>query len=297
MSPCRAASTRPSPPRCWPKRATTLSVCRCSSTTSATASRATAAAAASTTCTTPAASPGASNIPHYIVNFEREFQRTVVSNFVDEYVAGRTPIPCAHCNSDLKFATLLDRSMAYGAEVGGDRTLRAHRHRSGNRAPRASPRPRCGEGSVVFSVLADAGTAVARELPRRRPVEGRGSRRRAPARALPVAEKPDSQEICFVPDGDYAAFIERKTGDLDSGGAIVSQSGEVLGQPRRRAPLHRRPAQGARHRRRRSRCMSCNCGRRKRPSSSARAPSSSAQPDRISGELDCRRTARQDRCA
>ena len=56
------------------------------------------------------------NIPHYIVNFEREFQRTVVSNFVDEYVAGRTPIPCAHCNSDLKFATLLDRSMAYGAE-------------------------------------------------------------------------------------------------------------------------------------------------------------------------------------
>jgi tRNA-specific 2-thiouridylase len=46
---------------------------------------------------------------------------------------------------------------------------------------------------------------------------------------LPVAEKPDSQEICFVPDGDYAAFIERKTGDLDSGGSIVSQSGEVLG--------------------------------------------------------------------
>ena len=66
---------------------------------------------------------------------------------------------------------------------------------------------------------------------------------------LPVAEKPDSQEICFVPDGDYAAFIERKTGDLDSGGAIVSQSGEVLGQPWRRASLHGRTAQGPRHRR------------------------------------------------
>src|ERR671913_763829 len=56
------------------------------------------------------------DIPHYIVNFEREFQRTVVSNFVTEYVAGRTPIPCAHCNSDLKFATLLDRALGLGAE-------------------------------------------------------------------------------------------------------------------------------------------------------------------------------------
>ena len=57
------------------------------------------------------------NIPHYIVNFEKEFQRTVVANFVDEYVAGRTPIPCSHCNSDLKFATLLDRARAFGAEI------------------------------------------------------------------------------------------------------------------------------------------------------------------------------------
>src|SRR5829696_8363605 len=57
------------------------------------------------------------NFPHYIVNFEREFQRTVVSNFVSEYVAGRTPIPCAHCNSDLKFATLLERAEGFGAEI------------------------------------------------------------------------------------------------------------------------------------------------------------------------------------
>src|SRR5215216_8127088 len=57
------------------------------------------------------------NIPHYIVNFEQEFQRAVVANFVDEYVAGRTPIPCAHCNSDLKFATLLERAEGFGAEM------------------------------------------------------------------------------------------------------------------------------------------------------------------------------------
>ena len=57
------------------------------------------------------------NIPHYIVNFERQFDEQVVSNFVREYAAGRTPLPCAHCNSDLKFATLDDRARGLGAEA------------------------------------------------------------------------------------------------------------------------------------------------------------------------------------
>src|SRR5436309_6233701 len=55
-------------------------------------------------------------IPHYILNFERQFEQHVVSNFVSEYTSGRTPLPCAHCNGDLKFATLLDRARAFGAE-------------------------------------------------------------------------------------------------------------------------------------------------------------------------------------
>src|SRR5687767_5658857 len=55
-------------------------------------------------------------IPHYILNFERRFEETVISNFVHEYASGRTPLPCAHCNSDLKFATLLDRARGLGAE-------------------------------------------------------------------------------------------------------------------------------------------------------------------------------------
>ena len=57
------------------------------------------------------------NIPHYILNFERQFDEQVVSNFVREYTAGRTPLPCAHCNSDLKFATLLDRARGFGADA------------------------------------------------------------------------------------------------------------------------------------------------------------------------------------
>src|SRR5215212_10165526 len=57
------------------------------------------------------------NIPHYIVNFEKQFDQQVVSNFVAEYAAGRTPLPCAHCNSDLKFAALADRARGFGADA------------------------------------------------------------------------------------------------------------------------------------------------------------------------------------
>ncbi len=168
------------------------------------------------------------NIPHYIVNFEREFQRTVVANFVSEYVAGRTPIPCSHCNSDLKFSTLLDRSMAYGAEVvatghyariGIDPETGRHILRRGVDASKD-------QSYFLFSLtqeqLSRASFPVG-DLPKE---TVRDIARRL---NLAVAEKPDSQEICFVPDGDYAAFIERKTGDLESSGSIVSQSGEVLG--------------------------------------------------------------------
>src|SRR5919109_1454607 len=56
------------------------------------------------------------NIPHYIVNFEQQFDEQVVSNFISEYASGRTPLPCAHCNSDLKFATLVERAHGFGAE-------------------------------------------------------------------------------------------------------------------------------------------------------------------------------------
>ena len=175
------------------------------------------------------------NIPHYIVNFEREFQRTVVSNFVSEYVAGRTPIPCSHCNSDLKFATLLDRSRAFGAEV----VATGHYARidvdpeTGRHVLRRGRDDSKDQSYFLFSLtqeqlsrasfpIGDLSKDAVRDIARRL--------------ALPVADKPDSQEICFVPDGDYAAFVERQTGNLDSGGAVVNQAGEVLGS---HAGVHR----------------------------------------------------------
>jgi tRNA-uridine 2-sulfurtransferase len=169
------------------------------------------------------------NIPHYIVNFEREFQRTVVANFVDEYVSGRTPIPCSHCNSDLKFATLLDRSGAFGADV----VATGHYARitvdpdSGRRILRRGCDPSKDQSYFLFSLtqeqlahakfpVGDMSKDAVRDIAR-----GLG---------LAVADKPDSQEICFVPDGDYAAFIDRQTGARESAGVIVDRSGEVLGQ-------------------------------------------------------------------
>jgi tRNA-specific 2-thiouridylase len=175
------------------------------------------------------------NIPHYIVNFEQEFQRTVVENFVDEYVAGRTPIPCAHCNSDLKFATLLDRARGFDADV----VATGHYARveadpdTGRRVLRRGLDGGKDQSYFLFSLTQE-------QLARASfPVGGLTKdavRERARALDLAVADKPDSQEICFVPDGDYAAFIEKQAGlergagDIPRDGAIVNRSGEVLGR-------------------------------------------------------------------
>jgi tRNA-specific 2-thiouridylase len=169
------------------------------------------------------------NIPHYIINFEREFQRTVVSNFVDQYVAGRTPIPCAHCNSDLKFATLLDRSLAYGAEsvatghyarIGIDPETGRHLLRRGLDAAKD-------QSYFLFSLTQEQLSRASFPVGGLTKEEVRAVARRL---GLAVAEKPDSQEICFVPDGDYAAFIEKKTGGSDTAGTIVTQAGHIVGR-------------------------------------------------------------------
>jgi tRNA-specific 2-thiouridylase len=172
------------------------------------------------------------NIPHYIVNFEKEFQQTVVANFVGEYVAGRTPIPCAHCNSDLKFATLLDRAEAFGADVVAtghyarverdDETGR-YRLRRGLDAAKD-------QSYFLFSLTQEQLSKASFPVGHLAKDEVRDYAR---SRGLSTADKPDSQEICFVPDGDYASFIDRQTGALaaaEAEGTIVNQSGQVLGR-------------------------------------------------------------------
>jgi tRNA-specific 2-thiouridylase len=177
------------------------------------------------------------NIPHYIVNFEREFQRTVVANFVEEYTAGRTPIPCSHCNSDLKFATLLDRARGLDADVvATGHYARVHTDPlTGRRMLRRGLDPGKDQSYFLFSLtqaqLAAASFPVGH-------LTKDTVRDLARDLGLTVADKPDSQEICFVPDGDYAAFIERQSsadatdraGGLKRDGAIVNQAGDILGR-------------------------------------------------------------------
>src|SRR6266511_2166371 len=167
-------------------------------------------------------------IPHYILNFERQFNEEVVSNFVREYAAGRTPLPCAHCNSDIKFATLLDRARGFGADaVATGHYARLDREADTGRVVlKRGVDPAKDESYCLFSLTQDQ---LARAL---FPVGDRPKdavREYARERLLPVAEKPDSQEICFIPDNDYASFVTRHAPDAAQAGVIIDEHGRVLG--------------------------------------------------------------------
>jgi tRNA-specific 2-thiouridylase len=167
------------------------------------------------------------NIPHYIMNFERQFDEQVMSNFVREYRAGRTPLPCAHCNSDLKFATLAERARGFGADVvATGHYARVDRGEDGRFRLRRGVDASKDQAYFLFS-LTQAQLAQAMFPVGDRPKDSvRDYARRL---GLPVADKADSQEICFVPDDDYAAFVERRAPEAATAGVIVDESGRVVG--------------------------------------------------------------------
>jgi tRNA-uridine 2-sulfurtransferase len=166
-------------------------------------------------------------VPHYIVNFESHFHQHVQQNFVAEYARGRTPIPCAHCNSEVKFSELLTRAGGYGASHLATGHYARITEDAGGRFHLRRGRDRAKDQSYFLFSLTQAQLAQALF-----PVGdlAKDDVRLAAARmGLGVAGKPDSQEICFVPDGDYAAFLERDTPALATTGAIVNQQGDTVG--------------------------------------------------------------------
>jgi tRNA-specific 2-thiouridylase len=175
------------------------------------------------------------NIPHYILNFERQFTDQVISNFVREYTAGRTPLPCARCNSELKFAALVERAEGFGADaVATGHYARVHRDpRSGQYLLRRGADASKDQSYFLFSLTQDQlSRAVFPVGDRPKDVVRDYARRRA----LPVADKPDSQEICFVPDHDYARFVSERSAGAPRDGLIVDQEGRTLG---RHTGIHR----------------------------------------------------------
>ena len=168
------------------------------------------------------------NIPHYIMNFERQFEEHVVSNFVAEYASGRTPLPCARCNSDLKFATLAERAQSFGADrVATGHYARVERDQATGRYLLKRGVDGAKDQAYFLFALTQDQLAQALFPVGDRPKEAvRGYAR---LRRLPVADKPDSQEICFIPGNDYKAFVTREAPGLARGGPIVDETGEVLG--------------------------------------------------------------------
>ena len=166
-------------------------------------------------------------IPHYIVNLERRFEEVVVGNFVREYAAGRTPIPCAHCNSELKFSTLVEQALGFDAtHVATGHYARVTRDADGRFRLWRGADTRKDQAFFLFAltqaqlsrVMFPVGHLAKDEV-----------RRIAQARGLAVADKPDSQEICFVPDGDYAAVVDRLL-PARRAGLIVDVAGRVVGR-------------------------------------------------------------------
>jgi tRNA-specific 2-thiouridylase len=173
-------------------------------------------------------------IPHYVVDLSAEFAAAVMDDFVEAYLAGETPNPCVKCNQHIKFTPLLERAREIGADVlvtghyaqivagGAGRTdHELHRGRDASKD----------QSYFLFSMPAVELSAV------RFPLGGMTKdevRAHAVRLGLPNAVKPESQEICFVPDGDYAGFVSaqalRRGRAMPGPGAIVGDGGAVLGR-------------------------------------------------------------------
>src|ERR1700688_651880 len=173
-------------------------------------------------------------IPYYVVNHEDRFERDVVQPFGEEYLSGRTPIPCSLCNNHLKF----DQFLIVAQQIGADALATGHYARvefDDTRGRWLLKRPADRSKDQTYFLFGLTQEQLSRTL---FPLGGMTKpevRELARKHSLAIAEKPDSQEICFVPGGDYKRFLEAylsEQGDMpaESGGEMVTTDGKVIGE-------------------------------------------------------------------
>jgi len=173
-------------------------------------------------------------IPYYVVNHQERFERDVVRPFVSEYLAGRTPIPCSLCNDHLKF----DQLLVTARQIGADRIATGHYARNDYDPGRGRwilKRPADASKDQTYFLFGLTQEQLARTL---FPLGGYAKprvREMAAELGIASANKPDSQEICFIPGGDYKKFIDAYLDEQgepmpDSSGELVTTTGEVIGR-------------------------------------------------------------------
>jgi len=168
-------------------------------------------------------------IAHYVLDYESRFREGVIDRFVDEYAHGRTPVPCASCNQGVKFVDLV----AFARDLGADCLTTGHYVRrmvNGDRVElHKGADPRRDQSYFLYGTTREQLDFVRfplGDLPKD------DVRAIAAELGLEVAAKPDSQDICFVPDGDYASLVKRVRPETEAPGEIVDLAGEVLGTHR-----------------------------------------------------------------
>lgn len=167
-------------------------------------------------------------IPYYVMNFKKEFKEKVIDYFVDEYLNGRTPNPCIACNRYVKWESLLTRSMSIGADyIATGHYAQIEKLENGRYALKCSKTLAKDQTYALYNLSQEQ---LSRTLMPVGLYEKEEIRKIAEEIGLMVANKPDSQDICFVPDGKYADFIDEYTKKKVPEGNFVLSDGTVIGK-------------------------------------------------------------------